>query len=81
MAAGDSGSRLRQTFFDCFSSYTAAVSSLWSGVANNQGPRLAASEGSLSAEEKLLVLHSNCVPPEDLHPQGARGQVRIADTF
>ena len=61
MAAGDSGSRLRQTFFDCFSSYTAAVSSLWSGVANNQGPRLAASEGGLSAEEKLLVLHSNCV--------------------
>jgi len=57
--AGDSGSKLRQTFFDCFSGYTAAVSRLWGEVAGSSQPR-PMGEG-LSAEEKLLVLHSNCV--------------------
>lgn len=57
--AGDSGSNLRRAFFDCFSSYAAAVGRLWSEVASSQQPRLVG-EG-LSSDEKLLVLHSNCV--------------------
>ena len=56
-AAGTAG-HLRHTFYDCFTSFAIATDQLWAAIS---GKAAAASKPAMSADVKLLVLHSNCV--------------------
>ena len=56
--AGSTAGHLRHTFYDCFTSFAIAADQLWAAVS---GKAVASSKPAMSADVKLLVLHSNCV--------------------